>query len=156
MRAVKNGRHRELAKLVSASDKLLKDTLQMDGKKVAAAIEKVHRASAAPIFYNNEQALRSVVRLAYISCIDEFKDIQELPSGIGYADMVYLPKKNSSMPIMIVELKWNKRVEGAIEQIKKKQYPKIFEGYGSDILLVGISYDEKTKKHECVIERFRK
>ena len=156
LRAVKNGRHRELAKLVSASDKLLKDTLQMDGKKVAAAIEKVHRASAAPIFYNNEQALRSVVRLAYISCIDEFKDIQELPSGIGYADMVYLPKKNSSMPIMIVELKWNKRVEGAIEQIKKKQYPKIFEGYGSDILLVGISYDEKTKKHECVIERFRK
>ena len=156
LRAVKNGRHRELAELVSASDKLLKDTLQMDGKKVAAAIEKVHRASAAPIFYNNEQALRSVVRLAYISCIDEFKDIQELPSGIGYADMVYLPKKNSSMPIMIVELKWNKRVEGAIEQIKKKQYPKVFEGYWSDILLVGLSYDEKTKKHECMIEKFRK
>lgn len=156
IRAVRKGKHTELAELISNSDRLLRDTLRMDQKNVAAAIEKVHRVSTAPIFYNNEQALRSVVRLAYISCIDEFKEIQELPSGTGYADVVYLPKKNSSMPIMVIELKWNQGAMGAIEQIKDRNYPEIFEGYGSDILLVGICYDKKTKRHECVIEKYRR
>ena len=57
------------------------------------------------------------------------------------------------MPILVIELKWNQKPNSAIQQIKEKNYPQIFEGYGSDILLVGISYDEKTKKHECVIEK---
>ena len=57
------------------------------------------------------------------------------------------------MPIMVVELKWNKSAEGAIGQIKERNYPQVFEEYGSDILLVGINYDEKTKRHECVIEK---
>ena len=70
--------------------------------------------------------------------------------------MVYLPKKGSVMPIMLVELKWNKGAEGAIAQIKERNYPEVFEGYGSEVLLVGISYDERTKKHECVIEKWRK
>lgn len=48
------------------------------------------------------------------------------------------------MPIMVVELKWNKSAEGAIGQIKERNYPQVFEGYGSDILLVGINYNEKT------------
>ena len=73
--AVRNGKHTELAKLIFNSDRLLKDTLRMDQERVAAVVEKVHSMSTAPIFYNNEQALRSVVRLAYISCIDEFKEI---------------------------------------------------------------------------------
>ncbi len=153
IRALKNGRHTEIAKLIWESDQLLQYTLHMEEDKVAEAIERAHSASTAPIYYNNEQALRSVIRLAYISCIEEFKDIQELPSGIGYADIVYLPKKNSMMPVMLIELKWNKKVNGAIDQIKKRNYPQIFEGYGSDILLVGISYNEKTKKHSCIIEK---
>ena len=57
------------------------------------------------------------------------------------------------MPIMVVELKWNKSAEGAIRQIKERNYPQVFEGYGSDILLIGINYDEKTKVHTCEIER---
>lgn len=28
--------------------------------------------------------------------------------------------------------------------------------YTGDILLVGINYDKKTKKHECVIEQYEK
>ena len=126
----------------------------MDGEKVAAAIEKIHSAQTAPLFYNNEQALRSVIRFAYISCIGEYKEIQELPSGTGYADVVYLPKKHSPMPILLIELKWNKTADGAISQIKAKKYPQIFESYRCDILLVGINYDVESKKHECMIERY--
>jgi hypothetical protein len=54
---------------------------------------------------------------------------------------------------MLIELKWNKTAEGAIAQIKEKKYPQALEGFGSDILLVGINYDEKSKKHSCRIER---
>lgn len=154
--ALKNSGHWEIAKLVKESDELLRAALNLNGEKVADAIEKMHSASTAPIFYNNEQALRSVIRLAFISCMEQFREIQELPSGNGYADMVYLPKKGSVMPIMLVELKWNKGAEGAIAQIKERNYPEVFEGYGSEVLLVGISYDERTKKHECVIEKWRK
>lgn len=95
-----------------------------------------------------------MIRFAYISCIEEYNEIQELPSGIGYADVVYLPKKDSALPIMVIELKWNKSAEGAIGQIKEKKYPQVLEGCGSDILLVGISYDEKTKKHMCMVEKY--
>ncbi len=53
---------------------------------------------------------------------------------------------------MIIELKWNKSSDGAIRQIKEKNYIQILEGYGSELLLAGISYDVKTKKHKCLIE----
>jgi hypothetical protein len=154
--AVETGRHKEVAKLVQTSDRLLQATLAMDSETVATAIEEAHSAGTAPLFYNDEQALRSVIRFAYISCIDEFLRIEELPSGIGYADVVYLPRKNSNKPIMVVELKWNKTAEGAIEQIKNRNYPQVFEGFGSEILLVGVNYDEKSKEHTCVIEKYRR
>jgi hypothetical protein len=142
-----------LARLIKTSDSLLEATLEMDEEVVAATIEIAHSEGCTPLYYNNEQALRSVVKFAYISCIDEFLRIEELPSGKGYADVVYLPKKNSDKPIMLVELKWNKTSDSAIAQIKEKKYPQVFDGFGTDILLVGINYDAKTKEHSCRIEK---
>lgn len=126
----------------------------MDEEAVAAAIEEVHSAGAAPVFYNNEQALRSTIRFAYISCMDEYMKVEELASGIGYADVVYIPKKGASLPVLLIELKWNKTEDGAIHQIKKNNYPQVFRDYGGDVLLVGISYDTKNKKHACRIEKW--
>lgn len=155
VRAVTTGRHQEIAKLIRNSDILLEQTLSMDEEAVASAIEKVHSAGAAPVFYNNEQALRSTIRFAYISCMDEFMKVDELASGIGYADVVYIPKKGSSMPILLIELKWNKTEDGAISQIKKNHYPQVFQDYGGDVLMVGINYDIKNKKHTCKIEKWK-
>ncbi len=154
VRAVTTGRHQEIARLIRNSDVLLEQTLSMDEEAVAATIEEVHNAGTAPVFYNNEQALRSTIRFAYLSCMDEFIKVDELASGIGYADVVYIPKKGSPMPILLIELKWNKTEDGAIRQIKKNQYPQVFRDYGSDVLLVGISYDVKSKKHTCKIEKW--
>jgi hypothetical protein len=155
VRAVVAGRHTEVAKLIQSSDNLLRQTLAMEEEAVAAAIEEAHKAGAAPLFYNNEESLRSTIRFAYISCVDEFVKIEELPSGHGYADVVFVPKKASSMPVILIELKWNKTNEGAIEQIKNRDYPHGLKDYGGDILMVGISYDEKSKKHTCKIEKYR-
>ena len=65
--------------------------------------------------------------------------------------MVFIPKDDK--PAMIVELKWNQEVETAIDQIKEKKYPKGLEKYRDNLLIVGISYDKKTKKHSCKIEK---
>lgn len=81
--------------------------------------------------------------------------VMELPSRKGFADVVYLPKQNTDRPALVVELKWNQCAEGAIAQIKEKQYADWLEGYTGNILLVGISYDKK-KGHACVIEKYRK
>lgn len=156
VRTVATGKHAEIARLIRESDHLLESTLDMDEEAVAAIIEEAHKEGAAPTFYNNEQALRSVIRLAYISCVDEFLRIEELPSGHGYADVVFFPKRTSSCPLLLIELKWNKSEKGAIMQIKNRDYPQILQDYGGDILLAGINYDTKSRKHTCRIEEYHK
>ena len=71
------------------------------------------------------------------------KPIRELPSGRGFADIVYFPLRNVSRPALLVELKWNQSAQGAIQQVKDKKYADWVEGYTGDILLVGINYDRK-------------
>ena len=56
-------------------------------------------------------------------------------------------------PTLIIELKWNESAQGAIDQIRNKRYPEKLQDYGSDLLLVGINYNKKDKKHFCRIER---
>lgn len=58
------------------------------------------------------------------------------------------------MPILVIELKWNKSAETALDQIRKKHYPEVLKGRNEQILLVGISYDkdDPEKKHSCIIE----
>ena len=88
------------------------------------------------------------------------KQFEELPSGEGYADLVFLPKRTCRLPALIVELKYDRSAEGAIAQIKKKQYASALSDYGGDILLVGINYrrhaDANGRHHTCIIERCKK
>ena len=87
-----------------------------------------------------------------------FKPVRELPAGRGFADFVFLPKPEyvQDYPVLLVELKWNKSAHTAIDQIKDRNYPSSLLEYTGNILLVGINYDKKTKKHECVIEEYSK
>ena len=139
--------------LISRSRKLLEDTLAGDGGKVARTIEEIRSTQYAPTFYNNEQALRYVVKFAYLAAMDQYLKIEELPSGKGIADVVFLPRRNSLLPALVVELKWNKSSEGAVGQIKERNYPAVLKDYGGEIVMAGINYDPKTKEHSCVIER---
>lgn len=56
---------------------------------------------------------------------------------------------------MIIELKWDKDVPGAIAQIKERNYVNALKDYRGSLLMAGISYDRKTKKHTCVIEKLQ-
>ncbi len=154
IRATKNSSREELSRVIRNSDALLKATLRMDGEEVAERIEMAHQYYANTKFYNNEQALRMVIMLAYVSRVDDYCTFQELPGGKGYADILFFPKKKSRKPALLIELKWNHSTGGAIAQIKEQGYCDAISGYGGDILLVGINYDENAKKHSCQIEKF--
>lgn len=84
--------------------------------------------------------------------------VRELPTGRGFADFVYIPKPEykADYPALVVELKWNKTADTALQQIKDRKYPQSLEQYTGNILLVGINYDKKTKEHSCVIENDKK
>ena len=157
VRAVKNGSRRELVKAVQLSDQLLDATLNLDTETVSEILEEFHQSNTSPKFYNNEQALRSVVIMAYLSSVDHYTCFEELASGKGYSDILFLPNVTSSKPALLIELKWDKSAPGAILQMKKKNYPQILERfkYRGEVLLIGINYSTKSKKHTCKIERYQ-
>lgn len=57
---------------------------------------------------------------------------------------------------MVVELKWDKTADTAIDQIHRKQYTEALSEYSGNILLVGINYSRKTREHTCMIEAVTK
>lgn len=155
--ATKRNKWNELIEFQQESEKLLEATWEMDAETVAEQIEKIHAEYTSVIQYNNENSLSSVLSIAYLSAIKYyFKPIRELPTGRGFADFVFIPKPlyRDYYPALLVELKWNKNAETALDQIKKRKYPESLEQYTGDILLVGINYDKKEKVHQCVIEKW--
>ena len=156
VRAVKGCNWQEVIQSIEKSEQLLQATWNKDSKMIAEQVEAVHMANTSILNYNDENALSCVISLAYYNAINEYTLIREMPSGKGYADMIFLPRCHSDKPAMVVELKYNKSAEGAIAQIKEKQYAKVLEEYQGNLLLVGINYDQKTKKHTCVMEEVMK
>ncbi|MCM1227841.1 MAG: ATP-binding protein [Clostridium sp.] len=154
--SIEDGGWEEVMKSIKVSDELLNTTLKCDEEKVAELIDKAHSDNTSILKYNDENSLSCVISLAYYSARKTYTIERELPTGKGYADLIFRPRRNNSNPALIVELKYDKSAEGAIEQIKKKQYADCLQDYSGKILLVGINYDKDDKKHTCKIEKITK
>ena len=156
--AVEENQWSELTELLNKSEKLLYATLDMEEETVAEIIEEIHMTYTSNLQYHNENALSNVISIAYLGAMQYyFKPVRELPTGKGFADLIFLPlKEYSHMPALLMELKWNQSADTAIRQIKEKNYTKAIEHYSGEILLVGINYDQKKKQHQCRIEKFEK
>ena len=154
--AIEGSNWTEVMKLIQESDELLQFTWEENAQKVAEKIDKVHSENTSILTYNDENSLSCVISLAYYNAINEYTKIRELPTGKGFADIVYIPRKHSDKPAMIIELKYDKSAEGAIAQIKEKRYVESLKEYHGNLLLVGMNYDKDTKKHSCVIEKYVK
>lgn len=128
----------------------------MDGDVVASCVGKVHNDTTSVLNYNNENSLGCVISIAYYSAKKDYNIYREFPTGKGFADLVFIPRKISEKPAIVIELKWNSTDEGAIQQIKDKKYAESLKLYQGKILLVGINYDKKTKEHNCTIEEIIK
>lgn len=150
------GLWKETIGAVLQSKQLLADTLQGKADVVARSVESVHDSNSSVINYNNEQSLRFIILIAYYYAREKYDIIQEMPAGKGFADIMFIPKPITDIvayPPMIVELKWDQSTETAICQIKERNYPDRLKSY-EKALLVGISYDKDSKKHECIIEEY--
>ncbi len=151
--AIEVSNWQEVMRSITASEALLNATLNRDTGIVAKGLDAVHMDTTSILSYNNENSLSCVISLAYYSARNYYYLKRELPAGKGFADMVFIPRSNSpDKPAMIVELKWNQSAQGAIQQVKDKQYVKALEDYSGTVFLVGINYNKETKQHECLIE----
>jgi hypothetical protein len=100
------------------------------------------------------------VQLAYYAAQLYYTEVVELDSGKGYADVAYLPAPvHPEVPALVVELKYEKTADTALEQIRRRDYPARLEHYRGNTLLVAVSYDREAsstdpafKRHSCVIE----
>ena len=143
----------EVMDAVQASRKLLQALWNMDADTVAQGIEQAHQEISI-LQCNDENALSCTINLALYFAREYYTIIRELPTGKGYADICYIPRKlYADKPAIVVELKWDKTAEGAIAQIKEKQYVNALKEYRGNLLLAGINYDRETKKHYCIIEK---
>ncbi|MBE6844344.1 MAG: AAA family ATPase [Ruminococcus sp.] len=140
-----------VAEDIENSEKLLQATLDGNADIVAQYIDRIHRNYTDPLHYNDENALRYVVKWAYQSARAYYKIIDEMPAGTGYADLVFLPIV-ADKPAMVIELKYDKSADVAVEQIKLRHYYETLSGFSGEVMLVGISYDRTTKEHKCMIE----
>ena len=154
--AMSTGGWQEVMCVLKASEKLLKDTLLHDEKSVAAGLDLAHSEVASMLAYNDENSLSCAIGLAYYSARKDYRLMRELPTGRGFADIVFWPLPSVNKPALVVELKYDQTARSAIEQIKDRQYTKALEGYAGEILLVGINYDKKDKTHSCIIEEMKK
>jgi hypothetical protein len=154
--AVEEGSWSIIADALSESEDLLEATINGDVDFVATQLDKIHSDNSSVLAYNNELSLSCAVTIAYYSAQREYSRFRELPTGKGFADIVFIPRKNCDKPAMIIELKWDKNADTAIKQIKEKRYAGHLDEYAGNLLLVGINYDKDTKKHSCVIEQYQK
>lgn len=153
--AVESAGWNTVVQSIQKSETLLTATLNKDCNIVSELLSDTHMETSI-LTYNDENALACTISLAYYSAREYYSVFRELPTGKGFADLVYIPrKKHLNKPALVVELKWNKSAQGAISQIKNKNYTKSLEDYTGNLLLVGINYDLKTKEHQCIIEDYQ-
>lgn len=152
---IEDGGWEEVMNSLRRSDELLKATLSGDSDTVAKILEEVHQQNTSIISYNNELSLSVTLALAYYSAKNSYEIFREFPSGKGFADLTFIPRRGVDFPAMVIELKYNNSADNAIEQIKEKNYTEKLSAFSGEILLVGISYND-SKGHSCIIEKIVK
>lgn len=144
----------EVARSVRESDELLSATLAGDEQLVARLVAASHEECSSLLRYNDENSLSCAVSLAYYAARRRYVVVREMPAGKGFADLVFLPRRGTDGPAMVVELKARDcDADTALAQIRERRYANGARGLAGEVLLVGLAYDPATKEHGCRIER---
>ena len=139
-----------LKQTIEESRRLLNATLEQRDKEVAAFVEDLHTEKIPFFQYHDENSLACVVTMGYLAAVDDYQIKREDKAGKGFADFTFEPRDRSHLP-MIIELKYNRSAKNALQCIKEKDYIRRFREY-PQVLLVGINYSDRTKKHTCKTE----
>ncbi len=152
--SLKNHQMGAISKLVLKSNEMLEATLRKDTETMEQLIQEAHDINIPIIKYNDENSLACVVTLVYLSARTKYTIVREMEAGAGKADFIFYPN-DKSKPAFILELKKNSTPDEALKQIKEKRYTTALKDYTGKKLAVGISYDEKLKKHSVKIEEIK-
>ena len=150
--AIKSNHWDIVSNALDKSEKLLQAILDGDEEAVATGVDTAHDENTSILSYNDENSLACVLSIAFYYAKNDYTFHRELHSGKGFADLVLMPRKKSDKPAILLELKKDCSANAAIEQIHSKQYKGKVTQYDGQVILVGINYDSKTKKHDCKIE----
>ena len=144
--------------IIERSEALFEAITSMDADRTAKIVQEIHNSPNVSLLrYNSEEALVFCVIAGLMWRTEyDYESYRELQSGKGAIDLVYVPRWSDDLPIMLIEFKRDASAEEALEQIKAKDYPSRYCELEctNDILMIGLSYNSKTKEHQCLIERF--
>ena len=119
----------DISKALKNSADLLQAVWEKQETQVAEGIRLAH-FETSQLQYNDENALSYTISLALYAARNFYTVYRELPGGKGFADLVFVPRKRyQDKPALVVELKWDKTAEGALAQIKDKEYCRSLEEY---------------------------
>lgn len=121
-----------------SSRQLLQATIRGDEEAVACE-DPACDENMSILCDNDENSLVCVLSITYYYASNDYVIHRELNSGKGFADLVLIPRKNVDSLAIIIELKYDKAIGTAIEQIKRRQYPAKVMQYTDNLLLVGIT-----------------
>ena len=143
--------------IIERSQSLFDAITTLDNDKTAKIITEIHNSpNVSLLTYNREESMVFCLISGLMWRTErEYECFRELQSGKGSADLIYVPKRNINLPILLIEFKYGQSAEEAMNQIKEKEYfRRYIDGdYPNNILLVGINYNPKTKDHQCLIEK---
>lgn len=145
-------------RLAKKSEQMLRATLSGDTDTMAEILEYAHDTESPVLAYNSEAELAAVVNLIYLSARDKYRVEREEKAGKGFADFIFYPERKNT-DALILELKIDADPDEAIAQIENKNYVQRLRGkfagepeYAGKILLVGLCYNKKSKKHSCKVK----
>ena len=133
---------------INTSRQALEVTLSNDTDTLSYIVKEYHDKYSNVFNYNKENTLTCVLNLVYFTAEDDFYVYLEQPTGEGRADMIMIAKDRSVG--LIVEFKVNHTPDVALKQILNRKYYKMCMDCRK-VLLVGITYDAKTKIHKSQI-----
>ena len=147
-----SGDYSSLIRMIGDSKRLLESVWALDVEAASDALSAAHERVTSNMTYNNEACFQSAIRLAFFYADSFYTIVLEYPAGKGYVDIAFIPYK-PNIPAMVVELKAKGTAGTALDQIRERRCFAGLDRYEGNTLLVGVSYDKDTKRHECVIER---
>ncbi len=146
--------------IIERSEKLFNAIQALDSSETAGIIAKIHNSpNVSLIGYNSEEALVFCVIAGLMWRTEsDYECFRELQTGKGYADVIYVPKRNGSLPILLIEFKHDTSAEDAMSQIKEKEYFSRYRDgdYPNEVIMIGLNYSSKNKEHQCLIEKLKK
>ena len=101
----------EVIRSIQASRELLNALWRQNSDAVAAGIDQAHQEISI-LQYNDENSLSCTISLAFYFAREYYTIVRELPSGKGFADLCFLPRKSHiDKPAAVIELKWEQSAD---------------------------------------------